>query len=117
MKSLRSVFFSSLFCIAATWAIGGCASSPIALAKEEDAVRVFSSEPKCDYKSLGVVSSNSGSTFWGTEGNYNATISYMKRDAYKMGANAIIIKQSATSSGSLGGSVNDLLGEAIFCKN
>ena len=97
-------------------ALAGCAVAPTQLTKEEGAIRVFASAPPCKYKVLGAVGGTSGSTFWGTEGNYNATVSRMKKDAYKLGANAIIIKSEHTSVSAAGGAVNDMLAEAILCE-
>lgn len=94
----------------------GCAAAPTRLSKEEDAIRVFASQPSCKYKNLGAVGGTSGSTFWGTEGNYGATVSRMKKEAYKLGANAILIKGQNTSAGSMGGSVNEMLADAILCE-
>ena len=97
--------------------LAGCAVAPTQLTKEEDAIRVFASGPPCKYKILGTVGGSSCSTFWGTDGNYNATVSRMKKDAYKLGANAIIIKSENTSAGVYGGSVNDMLADAILCED
>jgi hypothetical protein len=69
------------------------------------------------YKVLGAVGGTSGSTFWGTEGNYNATVSRMKKDAYRLGANAIILKSEHTTVSAGGGAVNDMLAEAILCED
>ena len=42
----------------------------------------------------------------------------MKKDAYKLGANAIIIRSEHTSTGTVNsGSVNDLLADAILCED
>ena len=98
--------------------LAGCAVAPTQLTKEEDAIRVFASAPPCKYTILGAVGGSSGSTLWGTDGNYNATVSHMKKDAYKLGANAIIIRSEHTSTGTVNsGSVNDLLADAILCED
>jgi len=41
----------------------------------------------------------------------------MKKDAYKLGANAIIIKGENTSAGVYGGAVNDMLADAVLCED
>jgi uncharacterized protein YbjQ (UPF0145 family) len=110
----RALLLTSLFLFVTS--LAGCAVAPTHLTKEEDAIRVFASAPSCKYKTIGAVGGTSGSTTWGTEGNYNATVSRMKKDAYKLGANAIIIKQENTSAGSMRGSVNEMLGDAILCE-
>jgi hypothetical protein len=97
--------------------LAGCATTPTQLTKEEDAIRVFASAPSCKYKILGAVGGSSGSTLWGTYGNYNATVSRMKKDAYKLGANAIIIKTENISTGPKGGSLNEMLADAILCED
>jgi uncharacterized protein YbjQ (UPF0145 family) len=41
----------------------------------------------------------------------------MKKDAYKLGANAIIIKTENISTGPKGGSLNEMLADAILCED
>ena len=112
---IRALFSTSL--VLFVMSLAGCAVAPAQLTKEEDAIRVFASAPPCKYKIVGTVGGSSGSTFWGTEGNYNATVSRMKKDAYKLGANAIIIKSENTSVSADGGAVNDMLADAILCED
>src|SRR5215472_8949445 len=112
---IRALLSTSLVLL--VMSLAGCAVAPTQLTKEEGGIRVFASPPPCKYKILGAVGGRSGSTFWGTEGNYNATVSRMKKDAYKLGANAIIIKHENTSTGVYGGAVNDMLADAILCED
>ncbi len=94
-----------------------CISSPPKLTQEEAAIKVYSSTPECHYKNLGYISAQTGSVSWDVEGNEEASLGYLKKQAYELGANAIILKQSKTGDRQWhsSGVTHEISGDAIRC--
>ncbi len=74
--------------------LSSCAAGPVQLTKSESAIRVYSEAPNCKYENLGIVSASSGSVGWDIEGNEEATLSMLKKNAHKVGADGVVLRSS-----------------------
>lgn len=74
--------------------MSACAATPEKLSTQEAAVRVYREPPSCNFENLGLVSASSGNVGMDIEGNQESTISKLKKNAYRMGASAVIVHDS-----------------------
>jgi hypothetical protein len=98
--------------------LSACVASPIDLTPTEQAVRVYTDEPDCEYENLGLVSAQSGSVSMDIEGNEAATLSKLKKAVAAVGANAVIVLKSETGDRQWhsSGVQHQMSGTAIRCK-
>ena len=99
-------------------AVVGCVASPVDLTPTEQAVRVYSEAPDCDYENFGLVSAQSGSVAMDIEGNEAASISKLKKAAAAIGATAVIVTKSESGDRQWhsAGVQHQMSGTAIRCK-
>lgn len=87
--NVRPAFLACIFFI-----LSACAATPEKLSSEEAAIRVYREAPNCKFEMLGLVSASSGSVGMDIEGNEEASLSKLKKSAYQMGADAVILRDS-----------------------
>ena len=90
MKTFARMLFA-LFLL--SW-LAGCVAMPVQLTTGEASVIVYRTPPDCEYQYIGMVNAISGSVGMDVEGNEPATLSKLKKNAYMMGATAVILRES-----------------------
>jgi hypothetical protein len=74
--------------------LSSCTARPVKLTEQESFIRVYNEVPNCKYENLGIVIASSGNVNWDINGNEEATLSRLRKNAHKLGADAIIIRSS-----------------------
>jgi hypothetical protein len=87
---------------AACTSVSSIVSNPRPALPDWESVRVLLEEPPQPYETVGVIDCNKLQSMRGSKADTNTAINAMKKEAAKMGANAIIITNRGEMAGSTG---------------